>query len=346
MSDNTKKLDTKFKVLNKEEKENSIVELSVEIEKSFLDSYSESSIKDLGEEIEIDGFRKGKAPADKVKEKVGEMKIYEKNLFKAINQIVPLVLAQEELNVITMPNIEVTKIAVGQNPEIKITATLMPKIELADYKKIAKDTPKEKAEEVTEKEVEEYIEYIRKQRAGQPKEGEEQKLPEVNDEFVKSLGDFKDVEDFKTKLKENMSKDKEVQASQKRRVAIIEKIIADSKIDLPEVLVEEELNKMVHEFKSKVEGFKMDFDEYLKELKKTEDDLRNEWKADSAKRAKMNLILPRIAKEENIKPDEKAVEKEVKHLKENHKDVNEAQAKVYVASVLTNDEVFKYLEKL
>jgi FKBP-type peptidyl-prolyl cis-trans isomerase (trigger factor) len=339
-----------FKVLNKEEKENSVIELTIEIERDFLETYNDASIEELGKDVEVDGFRKGKAPKEKVVEKVGEMKVFEKNLFKAINTLVPVVLAGQKLNVITMPNINVTKIALGTNPEIKIVATLMPEIELADYKKIAQESPAEKAEEATDKEVDEYIEYLRKNKAqvatSPENKDKEPKLPDFNDEFVKTLGDFKDVNDFKVKLKENMSKDKKIHTEQKRRVTIIEKILKDSKIDMPQILIDEELNRMLYEFKAKVEGFKMEFEDYLKELKKSEEDLKKEWRADAEKRAKMNLVLPKIAMEEDIKLDEKEIEKEIKHIKEHHKDVNEAQAKVYVANVLTNEGVFKFLEKL
>lgn len=341
----------KFKVTNKEDKEDSVVELTVEIDNSFLETYRDSSVEELGKDVEVQGFRKGKAPKEKVVEQVGEMKILEKNLFKAINTIVPLVFAQEKINTITMPNINVTKLTPGSDPEIKVTATLMPEVELADYKKIAKETEKPKIEEVTDKEVEDYIEYLRKNRAQatveSKKEGDkEMKLPEFDDGFVKTLGDFKDVNDFKTKLKENMSKDKEIHAEQKRRVEIIEKILKDSKIKLPQILIDEELNRMMYEFKAKVEGFKMNFEDYLKEIKKTEDDLKKEWRTDAEKRSKMNIVLPKIAIEEKIKPSEEDIKKEVEHIKTHHKDVDENQARIYVSNVLTNEEVFKFLEKL
>jgi len=125
---------------------------------------------------------------------------------------------------------------------------------------------------------------------------------------------------------------------------IMEKIIKDSKIEIPEVLVEEEQERMLHEFKAKVEGFKMDFEEYLKEINKTEDDLKKEWKADAEKRAKMNLILPKIAREEKVKADEKEIENEVKSLKKQHPEIDDFVAKVYVTNVLTNKKVFDLLD--
>jgi FKBP-type peptidyl-prolyl cis-trans isomerase (trigger factor) len=82
------------------------------------------------------------------------------------------------------------------------------------------------------------------------------------------------------------------------------------------------------------------------ELKKTEEDLLKEWHTDATKRAKMNLILPSIAKDEKITPDAKRLEKELEHLKEHHKDIDENQAKSYLTHVLTNEAVFEFLENL
>jgi FKBP-type peptidyl-prolyl cis-trans isomerase (trigger factor) len=331
----------KYKILEKSDPQNAVVSMSVEIDKEFVASYRKATIEDLKKDIEIDGFRKGNAPEDKVIEKVGELSIWEKNTFKAINTIVPLILQEEKLNVITMPNISITKLAPDTNPEIRIEATLMPEVKLADYKKIAKGVERVKETEATDKELEDYIEYVRKTKAT-----DKDKLPELDDKFVKELGDFKSVDDFKKQLKENLSKDKKMQADQQRRIKIMEQIIKESEIDLPEVLVAEEQERMLHEFKVKVEGFKMNFEEYLKEIKKTEEDLKKEWRADAEKRAKMNLVLPKIAREENLKADEKDVEHEVKHLKEHHPEIDDNVAKVYVTNVLSNQKVFEYLDNL
>jgi trigger factor len=97
-----------------------------------------------------------------------------------------------------------------------------------------------------------------------------------------------------------MKKDKETQASQKRRLEIMEKIITETKFKLPEVLVEEEQQKMLDEFKGRVESMKMNFDEYLATIKKTGEELMAEWKEDATKRAKMNIVLPQIANKESI----------------------------------------------
>lgn len=372
-----KQNETQYKILNKTELPKNKLEVEVEIPSEILESFRSDAIKAAGANLEVDGFRKGKAPENVVIEKVGEMAITEQAAYKAINTIYPLLINKENIEAIGQPQISVTKISPNNPLVFKATVSLMPKIELPDYKKIAKEVKAIEKAEVTDKEIDTYIDFIRSQRAQaeklSPKESDkkdsdgskekdveksndksngnsddkkEPELPELNDEFVKTLGDFKDVADFKAKLKENMIKEKTQKETERRRLEIMEGIIKEAKVEMPDVLVEEELDRMVHEFTDRIKQMRMEPADYFKEIKKTEEDLRKEWSSDAEKRVKMNLILPKIAEKEKIEVDQKIVEKEVAHLKEHHKDLDEFRATVYVTNLLANEEVFKFLEKI
>jgi trigger factor len=354
-----------YKILNKEEK-NKELTAEIEISIDFVESLRSKSIKSIGQEVELKGFRKGTAPEKMVADYVGETKIFEEMAFEAVNQILPVIMIEEKIDSLTQPQITITKMA-PKNPVIlKATFVLMPEVELADYKKIAKSIKQEEVAKIEDKEIEDYIGYLLKSRAESDalknktaggvtaedaknsKEAAEKTdlpLPEFNDDFVKTLGNFKNVEDFKTQLKENMRAEKDRHAQEKRRIQIIEKVIEESKVDLPDILITEELDRMMEQFRSDIRNYKMEPEAYLKEIKKTENDLREEWKVDATKRAKMNLILPKIALEEKIEADKEKVEHEAKHLAEHHK-VDEARAKQYVEYVLRNEAVLKFLEDL
>ncbi len=362
MSDNKN-----YKILNKEEK-NKELTTEIEISIDFIESLREKAIKSIGKEVELKGFRKGTAPDKMVVEHVGEAKIFEEMAFEAINQILPVIMIEEKINSLTQPQISITKIAPKNPVVLKASFILMPEIELADYKKIAKSIERKDGQKIEDKEIEDYINYLRKSRAesealknkttGEISDKEranndsekdtqisEKELPVFDDEFVKTLGNFKDVDDFKNQLKENMSAEKDRQSKEKRRIEIIEKIISESKVELPDILVEEELDRMVEQFRSDIRNYRMEPEDYLKEIKKTEKDLRSEWRTDAEKRAKMNLVLPKIALEEKIEADKEKVEHEAHHLVEHHK-VDEVRAKQYVEYVLRNEAVLKFLEEL
>ncbi len=333
-----------YEILSKTEPKDSEIDMVVEIPAEFIATFHEKALAQFIAEAEIDGFRKGKAPASIVKAKVGDFRLFEEAAQRAIQNVIPLILLEEKIDAITMPHVHLNKIAINQPVEFRMHFFVMPEIELADYKKIATSIKKEDSK-LKKEEVDGYIEQILASRASKNEAGEEIK-PELTDDFVKTLGDFKDVEDFKSKLTENMQKDKDIQANQKKRLSIMEEIIAQTKIKMPEVLVEEEQQKMLEEFRGRVESMKMNFEEYLTTIKKTEDELKSEWKDDATKRAKMNLILPNIASKEDIKPDTKDIDHELSHLKAQYPDIDEQRARVYIAGVLTNEKVFQFLETL
>lgn len=361
MSDKKTNKKHDYKVLSKDEKQK-VATLEIELPATALESHRNKALKNLSKHIELKGFRKGAAPAKMVEEAVGPMHVLEEMAQLAIYDVLPNIIEDEKIEALLQPRIAVTKIAAGNPLVFKAEFVLVPDIKLADYKKVAKSVAVEKDTKITDKEIEEYIQYLRKSRgeaehmrrktSADAKERElalelkEAPLPEFNDEFVKTLGDFKNAEEFKKVLSENMQKEKENKAAQKRRLEIMEKIIEASKIDLPEVMIEDELHRMMHQFRGDIEAAKMDFADYMKEIKKTEDDMKKEWRPDAIKRVMMNLIVPKIALEEKIEADKKQVAHEVKHLQEHHKDLDEAKATTYVSYMLRNDAVFAFLENL
>jgi FKBP-type peptidyl-prolyl cis-trans isomerase (trigger factor) len=356
MSENKKSESKNYNIKNKEEK-NSQLTLEIEVKKDYVGGFKSSALKNLGKDVEVKGFRKGSVPENILIENIGEMKLWEEQSYQALHEIMPEVVEGEKVEALTSPQISVTKIAPGADLEFKAVFPLMPKVELADYKKIATDIKIEDKVEVTDKEIEDYIEYIRKNRAEaeyvqkktngeEVDEKEKENLPEITDEFVKTLGEFKNVADFKKQLTENLQKEKEASVKNKRRTEIIEKVIEESKVELPDIIIEEEKNRMLEQYKADIERMGIKFEDYIKELKKSEEDLKKEWNTDATKRAKMNLILPNIAKEEKITADQEKLEKELKHITEHHKEISDHQARHYLSHVLTNEAVFEFLENI
>jgi len=87
-------------------------------------------------------------------------------------------------------------------------------------------------------------------------------------------------------------------------------------------------------------------EDYLGHLKKTMEDLRKDWRTDAEKRAKLQIVMNKIAGVEKIEPEAEKMEAEVKHLLASYKDAKEERVREYVAMVLTNEKVFEFLEKI
>ena len=174
-------------------------------------------------------------------------------------------------------------------------------------------------------------------------------LPELTDEYVQSLGQpgqFADVADFKAKIKEHLAIEKEQEVTAAHRAKITDAIIAGSEIDLPQVLIDSEIEQMFAQMNEDLSRANLQMDDYLQHIKKTKEDLVTEWKPAAEKRAKLQLILNEIAKKEDVHPDKAELDQQVDQLLEQYKDADENRVRIYVASVLQNEAVMKMLEAL
>ena len=225
--------------------------------------------------------------------------------------------------------------------------------------------------DVSEKEVDDVIEEIRKQRAHHtyhenlgtsdipaagmsdvPKshshdhsaEEVAKHMPEFNDEFVNTLGKFESVADFRVKAKENMTKEKEHKNIEKKRGTMLEAIVAKTDLKVPQAIVDSELDRMYAQFEGDINGMGLSVEDYLKHIKKTPEEVRKDWVSDAEKRAKLNLIFAEISKAEKITPDKEAVSEEVKRLMEQFKDVDPIRVHAYVEHQLTIEKVIQFLE--
>ncbi len=338
------------------------VEIQVTLPKDAVEKFREEVEKEAIQNVKVDGFREGKVPRDIAMKYIQPLRIFEEMAQRAIAASYVDILEKTKVKAIGQPQIMITKIAEGSDLEFKIVTSIIPKIKLGNYKKIAKKVMKKKIDDtVTEKELELAINNLRKMRAQQLmsenlKEGEvakswneieEKDLPKLDDEFVKSLGNFKDVEDFKKKITENLKEEKKARELEKRRIELIDAILKESEIEVPQMLITYEIDKMMHEFESNIAMTGMNFEDYLQSIKKTRDDYRREWAEQGKKRAQTRLMLNEIAKEEKIEVDEEELEKEVSKIMEQYKDqknIDENNVRAYVAEVLRHQKVFEFLE--
>jgi len=144
--------------------------------------------------------------------------------------------------------------------------------------------------------------------------------------------------------KTELSEEEKIKTKEKQRIKIIEAILNKTPIELPQILVLSELDKMMYQLKGDIENSGFKFDDYLKHLNKTEEAMKKEWEKEAEKRAKLELILRAITEAENIKIDEKEIEQEIKKLLEMYKDADPTRARSYIENVLKNEKVFQALE--
>jgi FKBP-type peptidyl-prolyl cis-trans isomerase (trigger factor) len=337
--------------ISKKDLKNSEVEFTVTVPSDVFETYHKRAFAEVQKSIEVEGFRKGNAPEDVVVKKYGEMIILEEMANLALRDAYIRALEDHKIMPIAEPKVAITKIAKGNPLELTITVPVMPEIKLPAYKKIAKDITKNKeVVEVTDKDIEDVIEELRKGRAhahAHDHKHEDIQLPELTDEFAQSFGeDFKTVEDLKKKVGDNLKLEKEQKAKEKRRAEVMEALIKEVEVELPHVMVDGELQNMLVQMKGDITRFGGTWEEYLTHSKKTEEDIKKDWRKDAEKRAISQILLHKIAEAEKLTATEQEIEVELIRLLATVQDANEERAKVYLYQALTNEKVLAFLESV
>ncbi len=366
-----------------EKQKGSTVRIEGELAWDEFKQYKEKAIQKLSEIVSIDGFRKGHVPAEMVIKKVGDIAVLEEMASLAFQTLYPNIVLENKIEAIGRPSIQITKLAHDNPLGFSITTAVLPEVLLPDYKKIAHEINKKKVEEeVTEQEIAETIEEIRTMKAKQDlfkkmQEGQDghvhdencnheheevpnnkdesvedvQKrideklvLPEFNDEFVKTLGDFKDVEDFKIKLQENLQFEKTRRSQEKHKIDLVEEVSKETNIEIPDIMINAEVDQIMHSLKADIIRMGMTFESYLQSIGKTEEDIRKDMRGDGEKRAKIQIIIASIAKQEKIHPQEEIIAKEIEHIIKQYPEAKKESVVGYVETVLTNDLVLKFLD--
>lgn len=202
--------------------------------------------------------------------------------------------------------------------------------------------------------------YHKKDLAGKPAKFkvklnlvQERQTPEINDDFAKSLGEFENLESLRKKIREGMEHEEKHKREDQKRNEYMEKIIEKMDVELPELLINQEIDRMLEEFEQQLHSMGMHRKDYLEKLNKKEEELRQEWKPQAEKRIKSALALEKIAKQENIEVQSQEVEEEMnktlqyyKNVKDLEKNIDMARLYNYSKSILENEKVFKFLEKL
>lgn len=180
------------------------------------------------------------------------------------------------------------------------------------------------------------------------------KLPEIDDQFAKDLGHFENLVQLKKSIKEGIEKEKEMFEKGQRRGKILEEITKRAKIELPQALINQEKERIIRELKEKVkENLKIPFSQYLTQIKKTEEELKNSLEGSAKKRIEIFLTLREIGQKEKIEVREEEVLALVNEFLKNfptkekaQKELDLNQLKEYYREVIFKEKVFQLLESL
>ena len=408
-----------MKVTNVEKKENSTVELTIQVEPDAFEAAVQKAYLKARKNIAVPGFRKGKAPRKIIEGMYGTAVFYE----EAINDVYPAAYeaAVKEQNLEDMGHPVMDIVEVNKEKGLIFTAlvSVRPEVTLKAYKGLT--APKAEVN-VTDEDIENELQpYIRRAtrlvsvdreahmgdtavvkaleggkgedysleigsgsfvpgfedqliglKAGDEKdlditfpedyvpdlagksvvfkvkvkEVKEPQAPEVDDEFAKDVSEFETLADFKKDLGEKLQQRRTAEAQNDFESAVLDQLIDNLEADIPDGMVETQLDKIMDEYAMRMSGQGMSMDDYLKMMGMTPEMLRTSAKPSALRQVKTQLALEAVAAAENMEVTDEECDAEVAKLAEQYKLTAEQVKAAVSLDALKQDLLLQKASKL
>lgn len=142
------------------------------------------------------------------------------------------------------------------------------------------------------------------------KEIQRKELPEANDEFASEVSDFDTMEEYKKDLTEKLQAEKIEAAKTADEDKVVAKVIENATMEIPDQMVEEQVNGMVNDYARRLESQGISFKQYVEITGMTAEKIGEQMKPQAIKRIQTRLVLEAVVKAENIQADDAAVEEQ------------------------------------
>ncbi len=410
------------------------VELTIEVPLPEYQKFMAPAARQLSESIKIEGFRPGHAPYEVVSQKVGEGAILEQALSEILTHTFVDAITQEKLDTLGQPEIDLKKMAPGNDLVYTAKVAVLPKITLPDLSALSLPKP---VVSVSEQEISNFLDRLAKSRAVEvlenrgaqdkdlvkvdyqllladvPQENSTQKdfsiflgeqhmvpgfeeqliglsagdhkkfpltfpkdyfqknfagktcefdvtvksvyrldIPEINDDFAKSLGRFQDLSELKKQITDNLQMEKQSGADRQLENDLLKLVIEKITFpELPEKLIDNELHIMFHELEDDLAGKGLSLATWLANMNKTEDEFKKDLRPQAELRAKSILATRAIVKEQNITAEPAEIDLELKKLldlyedEDSQKEINSPHYRDYLAQSIANKKVIDWLKE-
>ncbi|HSH36791.1 trigger factor, partial [Schnuerera sp.] len=145
-------------------------------------------------------------------------------------------------------------------------------------------------------------------------EVKEKELPVLDDEFAKDVSEFDTLDEYKESIKEKLEKEAKDKEKVEQENKIIEKVVENSEVEVPEVMIEHQVENEINEFDYRLKLQGMDINQYLGLTNTNIEAFKEQITPVAEKRIKTDLVLEAIAKEENLEVSEDAIDRELEKL--------------------------------
>ena len=142
-------------------------------------------------------------------------------------------------------------------------------------------------------------------------------MPELNEEFVSNSTEFETVEEYRNSIKERLTKEANDRADIELDNDILDKIIDDTVVNLPDVMVEDEFNRQLRGMENQMKYQGLTFEDYAKYTGKSVEDLKEDIKKGATRNVKARLVLEKLIKSENLDITEADIDNRIEEMAKN-----------------------------
>lgn len=380
-----------------EKLEHNMAKLTIEVEAAEFDAAAKRAYNKKKSSFNLPGFRKGKVPMNVIEKTYGAGVFYE----DAANDIMPKAYAdaldETGIDVVSRPEIDVTKIGKGESFIFTATVAIKPEVTLGQYKGL--EVQKESVE-VTDEEVEAELKKAQEQNAREitvedrpVKEGDvitldyagtiagvpfdggtatsqkleigshsfidtfedqlvglnigdekdvevtfpeeyhapdlagkpasfhvkvlgitEKQLPEIDDDFAQDTTEFDSLEEYKADVRAKLEQSKEERAKSEMENVLVEKAVEGATMDIPDAMIDSQVEQMIDEFKQRVTYQGISFEQYLQFTGQNPEAFQESMRPEAVKRIQSSLVLEAIVAAENIEATDEDLNKEMEKM--------------------------------
>lgn len=139
-------------------------------------------------------------------------------------------------------------------------------------------------------------------------------LPAVDDEFVKEISEFDTLAEYKADVKAQLTKEANEKAQRELEDSIVEKVVDSSVVEIPQAMIDNEAEEMVRDFEYRLMYQGLKFDDYLKYVDMTREQVVDQYKDKAEKSVKVRLVMEAIVKAEDLKIEDKDIEDRIEKI--------------------------------
>lgn len=354
----------------------SVTEVTMTVPWSDLQALWDQTINKFVADTELPGFRKGQVPVEMVEARMASA-IQQEFLKAAMPQSLMQALQGSEIIPIDYPQYSGIIFQKGQDLSFKAQITERPKVTIGDYKTLQTNRPALKL--VTDEEISKVIEDLFKrwssrqsaldssgstsapqavgsmnfQASGaQPASATSSTstppvLTSPNDAFAKAVG-AQDLGDLKSKIKADLEGEAKYNGELDYEEAILQQVEKITTVDVPDILVQDELNRMLVSLQRNVADKGILMEDYLRSQNETMDSIKTKWREQALKNVRMELGLSEIARLENVTISDQELFDEIGKIQDNRlkQQFESEEPRMHLRHALRQTKTLNFLKTL